>query len=367
MTRGMQWMALVATVTTLTAAGTLAGCHEAPAHAEAPDRFPVTSPLKQDTTLTREYVCQVHAIQHIELRALERGYLQGIHVDEGQRVHKGQHMFQVMPLLYQAELDKSAAEAEFADIEYRNTKSLQEGNVVSANELAMAKAKRSRAEAERDLASAHLKLTDVRAPFDGIMGRLRVRRGSLLDEGELLTTLSDNSEMWIYFNVSEAEYLAYRKTHDPDHPPTVQLRMANGEVFEHTGVVRTIEADFNNETGNIAFRATFPNPDGLLRHGETGEILMSTALPNALLIPQKATFDILDKKFVYVVDDHNVAHARPITVAEEIPHLYVIATGLTEGERIVLEGLRKVHDGQTIIPDYQDPKEVIPQLDVPAE
>src|SRR3954470_23312602 len=157
---------------------------------EVETKFLVTSPLKKDTTITKEYVCQIHSIQHIELRALERGYLQKTFVDEGQLVKQGQPMFQIMPLLYEAELQKTQAEANFAEIEYQNTKSLADSNVVSKNELAMAKAKFNKAKAEMSLAQVHLGFTDIRAPFDGIMDHFYARQGSLLDEGDLLTTIS---------------------------------------------------------------------------------------------------------------------------------------------------------------------------------
>src|SRR5690349_9126140 len=137
-----------------------------PKHTEKEEaiKFLVTSPLKKDTLTTRQYVCQIRSIQHIELRALERGYLQKIFVDEGQRVRQGQQMFQIMPLLYQAELQKAQAEVNFVDIEYRNTKALADSNVVSANELAMTKAKLDKAKAELSLAQTHLQFTKINAP-----------------------------------------------------------------------------------------------------------------------------------------------------------------------------------------------------------
>lgn len=328
----------------------------------------VTSPLKTDTTLTREYVCQIRSIQHIELRALEKGYLQNIYVDEGQFVKKGQLMFQVMPLLYQAELKKAEAEANFAEIEYKNTKALADSNIVAAPELAMAKAKFNKAQAELSLAKVHLGFTQIKAPFSGIMDRFHVRLGSLVDEGDLLTELSDNSKMWVYFNVPEAEYLDYKeKVGDADSVAIVELEMANNKIFGYTGRVETIEADFNNETGNIAFRATFPNPKGLLRHGETGNVMMTVPMNNAIVIPQKATYEILEKRYVYVVDDKKVVHAREIDISGEIPDLYVVKSGLKEGEKILLEGIRKVSDGDEIEFTYEDPKTVLPKLNVYVE
>ena len=152
----------------------------------------------------------------------------------------------------------------------------------------------------------------------------------------------------MYFNVTESEYLDY-KSHVDDSPTAVKLRMANGQLFEQTGKIETIEADFNNETGNIAFRAAFANPKGLLRHGETGKVLMTVPLRNALIIPQKATFDVLDKKYVFVIDEHNTARSREISVVQELPHLYVVDGGISEDDKILIDGLRKVKDGLTTI------------------
>lgn len=334
---------------------------------EEPIKFVTTSPLKKDTVTTRQYVCQIKSIQHIELRALERGYLQKIFVDEGQSVREGQQMFEIMPLLYQAELQKAQAEANFVEIEYRNTKALADSNVVSANELAMTKAKLDKAKAELSLAETHLLFTKIKAPFNGIMDKFYARQGSLLEEGDLLTILSDNSKMWVYFNVPEAEYLNYKANEDKDAFKHVKLVMANNQMFEFPGLVETIEADFNNETGNIAFRATFPNPKALLRHGETGNILLTVPLKDALIIPQKATFEVLEKKYVFVVTKENVVEQREITLEAEMPDIYVVKTGLQPDERILLEGLRKVSNHQKIESEYENPKEVIAHLKVYAE
>lgn len=334
---------------------------------EEENKFLVTSPLKKDTLITRQYVSQIHAISHIELRALEKGYLQDIYVDEGQHVKKGQLMFKIMPLFYQAELQKAKAEAQFVEIEYQNTKKLLESNVVSSNELALAKAKLDKAKAEVSLAQTHLQFTEIRAPFDGIMDHFQVRLGSLVNEGDLLTTLSDNSQMWVYFNVPEAEYLNYKTQVTEENLQKVNLLMANNQHFNYSGVVKTIEADFNNETGNIAFRATFPNPQGLLRHGETGNIEMPIPLKNVLLIPQKATFEILEKRYVFVVDKHNVVHSREITIEAEMPDLYIVKSGVSANEKILLEGIRKVKDNDKITFTYEKPEDVLPKLKVYVE
>jgi len=343
------------------------GCHSEHNETEEKTRFTAMYPLLSDTSITEEYVCQIHAYQHIELRALEKGYLQDIYVDEGQKVKAGDLMFQIMPLLYKAEYQKAKAEADYVEIEYQNTKSLADSNIVAPNELALAKAKFEKAKAELDLAQVHLGFTEIRAPFDGLMDHFKARKGSLLDEGEFLTTLSDNSKMWVYFNVPEAEYLNLKSKINPDSLMHVRLMMANQKLFNQDGIVETIEADFNNETGNIAFRATFENPEGLLRHGETGNILMRIPIKDALIIPQKATYEVLDKKYVYVINDENIIQPRQIVIAAEMLHIYAVSSGLSANERILIDGLRKVKNGDEIEYDLKDAKEVLTHLELFAE
>lgn len=339
-----------------------AGCHSEHHEEIEESTFVVTSPLLKDTTIYQEYVCQIHSIQHIELRALERGYLKTVFIDEGQSVKKGQVLFQVMPMIYQAEVGKARAEASYAEIEYQNTKNLADKNIVSKTELALTKAKLDKANAELNLAETHLGFTEIRAPFDGIIGRFHVRVGSLLDEGELLATLSDNSKMWVYFNVPEAEYLEYVSSTSLDSLPPVILQMANSKNFNYPGIIETIEADFSNESGNIAFRATFPNPKGILRHSETGNIMMPIALKKALLIPQKASFEILDKKFVYVVGKDNILELRQIEIGNEMPHLYSVIEGLNENDKILVDGLRKVKNKMKINCKYVPLQEILSGL-----
>ncbi len=324
--------------------------------------FSIASPWRESLDIKKEYVAQIRASQHIELRSFEKGYLQNIYVDEGQFIKKGQKMFQIMPSLIEAELKKAQAEYQLAKIEYDNTLMLQQKKVVSTNELLLTKARLDKAHAEMELVQKHLDFTLIKAPFDGIMDRFQVRLGSLVDEGQLLTTMSDNSNMWLYFNVSEADYLDYMQNKSTQNEVAVELVLANGKLFSQTGKIDTIEADFNNEIGNVAFRATFPNPELLLRHGETGTVLLTKKYENTLVIPQKATYEVLDKKFVYVVDEKNVVHSQQITVSSEVPHLFVIASGIGENDKILLEGLGKVHNGDVIKTKVEDHEAVLQSL-----
>jgi len=196
---------------------------------------------------------------------------------------------------------------------------LADSNVVSPIQLALVKAQYAKAKAELTYAQVRMSFTNIRAPFNGFMNLFQVRLGSLLNGGDLLTTLSDISQLWVYFNVPEAEYLAYEQNLKKGASKLkVRLRMANDQLYDQIGVVETIEADFNNQTGNIAFRATFPNPNNLLRHGETGNIVITSPLKNVIIIPQKATFEVLDQKYVYVIDKNDVLKSRRITIEAEM-------------------------------------------------
>lgn len=329
--------------------------------------YPVTSPVVMDTVINKEYVAQIQSVKNIELRAQEKGFLERIFVDEGQYVQAGQTLFRIMPKLYQAELLKAKAEVEQASIELKNASTLAGNNIVSKNEKAMAKAKLDAANAEMKLAQIHLSFTDIKAPFSGIINRIPLKLGSLVDEGDLLTSLSDNTSIYTYFNVSEPEYLSYQ-THVADRGSNqVSLITANGETYSQKGEIQTIEGEFDNETGNIAFRAKFPNPDKLLRNGETGKVQMTMPVHNALIIPQKATYEIQDQKYVFVIDKNGTARSRNIKVAYELPDLYVVGSGITKGDQILLEGVQKVKDDQKVKTKFQAPKKVLQSLKLKAE
>ncbi len=282
--------------------------HPEEPHVEA-HKIVATSPQSKAVTLTQQYVCQIHSQRHIKVRALERGYLEAIPIREGQKVKEGDLLFKVIPILYQKRADAEMAEAKLAQLEYNYTKSLYEKKVVSENEVNLLGAKLAKADAKADLANAELNFATVKAPFDGIVDRLHHQQGSLVEEGEILSTLSDNSVMWVYFNVPEARYLEYMANLNKNKEDLqIELMLANGNKFEQIGKIGAIEADFNNENGNIPFRADFPNPDRLLRHGQTGTVVISRVQKNAIVIPQRATFEVLQKRYVYVVDKENVAH-----------------------------------------------------------
>ncbi len=336
-----------------------------------------TCPQLKDMTLTQQYVCQIHSQRHIKVRALEMGYLERIPVREGQVVKEGDVLFNVRPILYQTKFDAEKAEANLAQLELNYTKKLYEDKVVSLNEVKLLEVELAKAQARAQLAKAELDFASVTAPFDGIVDRLRHQHGSLVQEGEVLTTMSDNSVMWVYFNVPEKQYLEYMASLNQEKDELkIELKLAGGNMFDQVGKINAIEADFNNENGNIPFRADFPNPnrqlrDGqtgrLLRHGQTGTVLISRVQKDAIVIPQRAVFELLQKRYVYVVDKDNVAHQREITVQTELEDLYLIKTGIGVDDRIVLEGIRQVRDGDIVECEDREPQQVVANLKYHAE
>jgi membrane fusion protein, multidrug efflux system len=346
----------------------ITGCgHKEKKEEEAAGKFTATSPLQTDTSYTKDYVAQIQSIKNIEVRAQEKGYLQSINVDEGRYVHAGQTLFRIMPTMYQAEKLKAAAAVKEAEVELMNTKMLVTKDIVSKSELALKQAKLDEVNAELALANFHLAQTEIKAPFDGVLDRIPLKLGSLIDEGALLTTLSDNKNVYAYFNVSETEYLNYKAHENATSQNTVALLLANGQLHKHAGIIETVEGQFDNETGNIAFRAKFPNPDMLLKHGETGKVQMTIPAKNALLIPQKATYEIQDKIFVYIIDKNNTVQSRTITISGSLPDIFIVQSGLSADDKILLEGVQKVREGDKIKFEFQKPDEVMAHLRLKAE
>jgi membrane fusion protein (multidrug efflux system) len=348
----------------------LVGCnsHGAEHHHEV-HKVLATNPESKSVTIVQQYVCQIHSQRHIKVRALERGYLEAIKLKEGQTVKEGDLMFKVIPILYQAKLDTEKAENNLAQLEYNYTKKLHQDKVVSENEVALKMARVKKTEAMVMQAQAELNFATIKAPFDGIVDRLRHQQGSLVEEGEDLTTLSDNSLMWVYFNVPEKQYLEYMSdVNQKKEEPQLELVLADGTKFQQVGKIGAIEADFNNTMGTVAFRADFPNPDRLLRHGQTGNVLINKVVHDALVIPQRAVFEILQKRYVFVIDKDNIAHQHEIVVQNELEDLFVLKPGiLTVEDKIVLEGVRQVRDGGTVEYDNRQAEDVAANLKNHAE
>lgn len=330
------------------------------------DTYSVSQPILIDTTYFIDFVADIHSIKNVDIRSRVKGYLEEIVVDEGMAVKKGQVLFRISSQEYKedllkakANLKNAIAEAKSAELNVQNVKVLVDKNVVSKTEMDMALAKQDALNANIDEARSHeesaklkLAFTEVRAPFDGILDRIPNKVGSLIDEGTLLTTLSDNSEVYAYFNVSEKEYLDFKSDKNDSFNKSVILILANNEAHKYTGQIETIEGEFDNTTGSIAFRARFTNPEKLLKHGSSGKIRLTRTIKNALIIPQRSTFEVQDRMFVYVVDTGNIVRTRSVVPKMRIPHLFIIASGINTTDRFIYEGLQDVREGVEVTPKF---------------
>ncbi|MBE9661945.1 efflux RND transporter periplasmic adaptor subunit [Mucilaginibacter myungsuensis] len=327
--------------------------------------LPVVTLKTVDTVLKSAYVADVQAVKNVEIRTRVKGFLEKIYVDEGQPVKKGQLLFKINDEEYRVMLSKAKAALSNAQAAVRATelenariKMLVDKKVISKSELDVAAAKLTADlatvdEARSTVQSAenHMAYTSLRAPFDGIIDRIPLKAGSLLEEGALLTDISDISSMFAYFSFPENEYLKYERNKNTGTADrNVTLSLSDGSSYKHAGKIEIIEAQIEQSTGSIDLRARFPNPEKLLRHGATAKLYITSAADSVILVPQQSVFDIQDKSYVYLVDNNNTLHIKSIVPITRLAHNYVVKGSLQPGDRILYEGTQGVRDGQTIKP-----------------
>lgn len=344
----------------------MTGCKKSNPDETAKVTYTVTHPQITDTSINSDYVATIKSQRNIEVRSQVEGILRQVYVDEGQHVRAGQPLFAMASERFRAESEKAGADLEQARIDYNNTSLLANNKVVARSQQQQARAKMRSAAADLQLAKLQLRYATIRAPFDGVVGMLPKKAGTLLNEGDLLTTLSDNRAVYAYFNLSESEYLDYADKGQKLENLPVNLIMANGRNYPIGGKVTAVAGEFDAESGTIALRARFDNPNGLLRNGETGKVRIVRTLHNAMIIPQSATYEIQDQRYVFVVDNNHVAHQRLITVANELPGVYVVSNGLSANENYLVSGVQKVKDGDKVQTRYQAPEAVIKSLTLKA-
>jgi RND family efflux transporter MFP subunit len=325
------------------------------------DTHQVVKPIVKNTTYSNEYVAEIQSVKYVEVRSKVKGYIEKIYVDEGQPVKEGQLLFSLNLLESEKELQKAdaayknaLAHAKVSEVEFKNVKILVEKNIISKTELDVIKAKTdalmadvAEALAHKELAALHLSFTQIKAPYHGIINRIPKKVGSLIAEGDMLTSISDNREVFAYFNLSEVDYLNYIANKETKNQ-TVSLKLANHALYNHEGKIEMIESEIDHATGNIAFRARFANPDSILKHGANGKIVVNKQLHNALLVPQKSTFEIQDKLYVFVVKADGALVQRNIIPKMRFADFYVIASGLSKDDKILYEGVANVKDGSKI-------------------
>jgi RND family efflux transporter MFP subunit len=326
------------------------------------ESFAVSKVIQVDTIFTKEFVADIQAIKNVEIRSRVKGFIDKIHVDEGEFVKEGQLLFSISAQEYTNELQraksqlKSAqAELKSMQVELRNSRNLFIKNIVSKSEIEAAEAKVEAAEANCDEAKSNVStaqlnvsFTKIKAPFSGYINRIPNKLGSLVEEGTMLTTISDNQEVYAYFRVAEFEYLSFVKTKGLSKTKDLNLLLADNSNHTEKGMIETVDGEVDKTTGNIAFRARFANPSKLIKHGSSGKVSIDFDIKKAIIIPMSATFEIQENFYVYVVDYSNTLTLRRVFPTVSLGDAYVISKGLKKQDRILLEGIQLVKAGQKI-------------------
>lgn len=348
--------------------------------------YPVVTIAPRSTTLFSDYPATIQGQQNIEIRPKIDGYIERIYVDEGATVRKGQPLFQISAPQYEQEVRTAEANIKIAQadvntakMEVERVRPLVEKNIISKYELEKAQfALQSRqaalAQAQATLANARTNLgyTRVTSPVNGVVGTLPHKIGSLVSSNtaEPLTTVSNIGNIYAYFSINEKQALEFSHSTPGSTVeqrlatiPPVSLMLPNGSEFPHKGRIETASGLINTETGSISVRATFPNPGNIIRSGSSGVVRIPQHVDSAILIPQKATYEIQGKRFVYVVENTGTVRSAEIRVMESGNGQYfVVEQGLNPGDRIVLEGVATLREGAPIKPRVVNADSVYQQL-----
>ncbi len=336
------------------------------------NEFPVRSIKTQGTELQTSYPATIKGVQDVEIRPKISGFITKVCVNEGQAVRKGQTLFVIDNVTYEAAARQAkaavvSAEASLktAKLAYENSKSLYEGGVIGDFELQSAQntyetAKAGLAQAQAAYASAkqNLDFCYVSSPADGVVGTLPYKVGALVSSASALplTTVSDISSMEVYFSMTEKDVLMMGKDEGGINSavaamPSVKLRLADGTIYGEAGKITKASGVIDAATGTITLVAQFPNPNKVLRSGGAGQVIIPTTEAKAILVPQEATSEVQNKKFVYVVDKENKVRYTEITVNPQSDgNYYIVTSGLKEGDKFVSKGITKLSDGMEIIP-----------------
>lgn len=345
---------------------------------QQPPMLNVMTVTESNSTLDSSFPTSLEGENDVEIRPQVSGFLTKVHVEDGQKVNKGQVLFTIDQVQLQAAVDQARAAVEVAQANVNtaqtnvnNNKILLDKNIISASAyqtsvdaLNAAKAQLNQAKAALTSAQKNLSYTTVTAPVSGIVGTIPYKEGTLVSPSTLLTILSNNKDMQAYFSLNEKMILDLtdngKRTlkQAVDSMPEVTLQLANGSIYPHKGRIISISGVIDPTTGSAQAKAIFPNPDGMLHSGNTGNILMPVEHDAIIEIPQNATYEVQDMKFVYVVGDSAKVHSRPITVAPlNDGKKYIITSGLKAGDKIVTEGIGiSVADGMTITPVETNPE-----------
>lgn len=326
----------------------------------------------QPVVLTSSYPATFKGCQDVDIRPNVSGFITRLCVDEGATVKKGQTLFVIDPVQYEAAVNVARAAVEVAKANVAtakltadNKRELQKKNIISQydlqmaeNSLASSEANLAQAKAQLTNAEKNLSYTNVTSPVNGVMGKVPFRVGALVSPGMTtpLTTVSDISEMYAYFSMTEKQLLNLIRQDSTskkvlENMPAVSLKTADGTLYPEQGKIATISEVIDPATGSVSVRATFNNPQRLLRSGGTGSVLLPSSLKDALVVPQKATYELQDKRFVFVVEaDGKIKNTEVQVYKLDNGKDFVVTTGLNAGDRIVAEGVGTLRDGMQIAP-----------------
>lgn len=365
------WVKLLTVISVATVLYSCANSSATPEMHQQVMALPVYPVTTTSGTTFREYPAALEGKVNVEIRPQVEGYLEKIFVDEGAHVRAGQPLFKIDARTYNESLNNAkstllAAQANVskAQVEVDRLTPLVEHNVISDVQLKTAKAAYDAAVANAEQAKAavananiNVGYTLVKATANGYIGRIPYKTGSLVSKDDALTVLSDISEMYAYFSLSEPDFLAFKNQfpgksieEKVKHVPAVELALADNSLYGSKGKINTIEGQFDKTTGAISFRASFPNPGGILRTGNTGKVRIPQQFADAVIVPIESTFEVQDKVFVFAVGDSNKVASKPITVAGKTTNYYFVKDGLKAGEKIVFAGVGNLQDGVAIVP-----------------
>ena len=324
---------------------------------KAPE-FAVITVETTTANLTNSYPATIRGKQDVEIRPMVSGFITKLHVDEGAVVRKGQVLFSIDPVQYQAAVNTQ-------ELTVNNKRELNKKNIISnydlqmaENQLAQTKAQLAQAEAQLVNAKNNLSYTSVTSPSDGVVGSIPYRVGSLVSPSVAspLTTVADISEMYAYFSMTERQLLSQIREGGSikeilERMPDVQLQLIDGTMYADSGRVETISGVIDQTTGSVTMRALFPNKHNVLRSGSTGNVVFPNPMTNVIMIPQSATTEIQDKKFVFVVQPDNTLKNTEIQVFKlNDGKYYYVTEGLKAGDKVVMEGVQNLRDGASITP-----------------
>lgn len=323
---------------------------------------PVFVVKQKDTLVTNQFVTDIQAKRNVEIRSRINGIIQKIYVNEGQFVKKGQALFKIndselqMELLKaNATLKQTQADVRIAEVELKQIESLHAKKFVANNELELVKARLSAARAKNAFAEAEKKtvlqkidFTTVTAPFNGVLDIIPHKDGSLVTNGTLLTTLSQLDEVFAYFSIPENRYFELLANGKLGKSQKIKLTLPNGVAYQFDGTLKSAESEIDRATGSIRYKVLFPNPKNLIKHGTSGKLSISEDINDAVLIPQKATFSIQDKTYIFKVDKNNMVKMTNISVGNALKDSYLVENGLQKGDVIVYEGTQTIKDGDKI-------------------